>query len=153
MTTDNLIELERSHSTAERTFVRVTFEGEQLLTSADPEHDACRALLARGITGTLVTRWKGAAHDAMRLDIERAAGFRTVDARKDGPRTAPWRPFGGIDGDVTEPAPATCICRCDGTAKTGARVVGGCDDTGQLRLPAHGQTVAAGGERLTAPAE
>lgn len=52
----------------------VRHEGEILLAGThDPEHDACRALLAHGITGTLVTRWRGSRIDSMRMDIARGA--------------------------------------------------------------------------------
>lgn len=52
----------------------VRHEGEILLAGTrDPEHDACRALLAHGITGTLVTRWLGSRIDSMRIDIARGA--------------------------------------------------------------------------------
>ncbi len=39
--------------------------------SRSPEVDACRILRDRGITGTLVTRWKGSSHDSLRIDIEK----------------------------------------------------------------------------------
>ncbi len=73
------IEIEVSHVTSGRTMYRVTYRGTELAVAGDPEHAACRALLAMGVTGSLRTRWKSAAHDAMALDIERGAGRRTSE--------------------------------------------------------------------------
>ena len=56
-----------------------------------PEHDAARALLARGITGTMQTVDE-AGNVRMRLDIEKVAqlAVREDDA---GLRIVKWRPF------------------------------------------------------------
>ena len=45
-------------------------------SSIQPEHDACRALLAQGITGTLVTRHAGEAHQSLAMGIAWGARFR-----------------------------------------------------------------------------
>ena len=87
--------------TASRRF-RVTYQGETLIEEArDPEHEACRALLALRITGTLLTRWKGSNCHAMRLDIERDAGV-TID---DTPRRSQWTPP-PVHEDGAGPRPA-----------------------------------------------
>ena len=65
------------------------------LFADDPEFDACRALLARGVTGRLRTRHAGAAHDAMQMDIARGACRRIEETSKVGPRFARWSPFPG----------------------------------------------------------
>jgi hypothetical protein len=59
----------------------VVFEGDTIVTgSRDPEHDACRALLARGVTGKVTFRHPCCVA-GMIMDIESSAGF-TV---KEGP--------------------------------------------------------------------
>ena len=63
-------------------------------TSTDAERAACRALLALGIKGEMVTRWKGADHDAMSFPhIEAAAKFTIVDEATRGLRKVRWRPM------------------------------------------------------------
>jgi hypothetical protein len=44
--------------------------------SIQPEHDACRALLAQGITGTLVTHHAGEAHPSLAMGIAWGARVR-----------------------------------------------------------------------------
>ena len=57
-------------------------DGDVLLArTADPEHDACRALLSQGITGKLITRWAGSNHDSMILDIEKGARWKAKGCR------------------------------------------------------------------------
>jgi hypothetical protein len=60
--------------------------------SRNPEFDACRALLARGITGTLEVWHKGATFASMRLDIEKGARLTVVDSDSIGPRITRWHP-------------------------------------------------------------
>lgn len=68
-------------------------DGEILIASArDPEHEAARELLNRGITGDLITRWSGSSTIAMRLDIETAAKSRIVEGARTPPLLAVWRP-------------------------------------------------------------
>ena len=72
---------------------RVMLGPKVLVASAtDPEHAACRALLALGITGTLVTRWTGANHDAVRMAIEAGARMSMVEESATGLRRVKWRP-------------------------------------------------------------
>lgn len=102
-----------SRRTSERTFYDATFRGEHLVTSRDPEFAACRALLARGFTGELRTRWVGARHDAMVLDIEHAARRSTFDSRNVGPVLGRFREFSSIkteaDADSECPNHAHCF--------------------------------------------
>lgn len=46
-----------------------------IASTSDPEHDACRLLLAMGCMGTLQTRWRGSEVVALRLDIVTGAGL------------------------------------------------------------------------------
>lgn len=65
--------------------------------SKDPEFDACRALLAKGVTGTVETYTGDRAFPSFRLDIEKGAGL-TIE---DGPRMRirAWRPHFQAGGD------------------------------------------------------
>jgi len=70
----------------------VLLHGEIIVgASLDPEHDAARVLVARGITGTMQTVDE-AGNVRMRLDIEKVAhlAVREDDA---GLRIVKWRPF------------------------------------------------------------
>jgi len=79
---------------------RVLYQGEALIESArNPEHDACRALLARGITGTLEVWHRGASHAGSRIDIACGAKW-TVRETEHGLILAPWVPWtGGTPAD------------------------------------------------------
>ena len=66
-------------------------------SSRDPEFDACRALLAQGITGKLETWWKDGSLPAMILDIAGAARLTVSETEKEGLRLVPWRPFVAVD--------------------------------------------------------
>jgi hypothetical protein len=90
------VEIEFTHVTANGCRYRVTCQGLVLLESTrDPEFDACRRLLARGITGTLETFAPGGAIPRMRLDITCGATRRTLEIDRDGPRIGAWRPHPG----------------------------------------------------------
>ena len=70
----------------------VRHAGEVLVErSRNPEFDACRALLARGITGRLEAWHQGASYPSMRLDIEKAAKL-TVKDGDGGTGFAGWTP-------------------------------------------------------------
>jgi hypothetical protein len=89
---EHRLEIERSHYTSTGARYRVTYLGETLLASArDPEFEACRALLAQGITGTLVSYGPGSLVPRMRVDIEKGAKLATIDSDKDGPRIGRYR--------------------------------------------------------------
>ena len=55
----------------------IAWFGEDILVdgSRDPEHDACRELLAMGITGKVTFRHKGSPHPSMTMTIEKSAQF------------------------------------------------------------------------------
>jgi hypothetical protein len=78
---------------------RATYAGAVLVESSrNPEFDACRALLAQGITGRLETWWRGgSSFPAMILDIEGAARLTVGETDKDGLRLVPWRPFVAVE--------------------------------------------------------
>jgi hypothetical protein len=59
----------------------------------DRKGDACRALLALGITGKLEMWRPGRAWPDMQLDIVRAAKLTVVETEKVGPHFASSRPF------------------------------------------------------------
>ena len=66
----------------------MTYLGEVLIESArDPEFEACRALLARGVRGTLAIFSRGSAVPRARVDIEEGAKLTTIDNATKGPRT------------------------------------------------------------------
>jgi len=69
----------------------VKYLGETIVRgSPDPEHDAARALVARGIVGIAVTVDATGA-PRMRFDIETFAGTRTVERDRSGLSIEPWR--------------------------------------------------------------
>jgi len=72
----------------------VAYAGSVLIKSARiPALDACRALLARGLTGKLqVWRPGSQSHDLV-LDIEQAAGWTVWENEQEGPRFVRWRSF------------------------------------------------------------
>lgn len=86
--------IERTKIVTDGARYRVTREDGTTLIEGSrvPEHDACRALLAEGVTGKLAIWRKGKSHPDMFLDIERAAG-RTVSEGKDGIAFRKWKPF------------------------------------------------------------
>lgn len=71
----------------------VLLNGEEIVHhSADPEHDAARALLARGLTGPFETIRDGVV--VLRFkDIEATARYRTGETKNGGPRTQRWEAF------------------------------------------------------------
>lgn len=61
----------------------------------DPEHDACRALLAKGITGKVTFVHKSTGMAGLTMDVEKSAGRTVRETTKDGrPRTVKFVPFG-----------------------------------------------------------
>ena len=90
---EHRVEIERTHYTSTGARYRVTYLGETLVESArDPTFEACRALLARGITGTLVTYGPGSSVPRLRVHIEQGAKLMTIDNANDGPRFGRYRP-------------------------------------------------------------
>lgn len=73
---------------------RVHYEGEVVIASTRvPALDACRALLARGITGRLEVwrAWK-TFHD-LSVDIEKGARLTVRENAQHGPRFGKWSPL------------------------------------------------------------
>jgi hypothetical protein len=60
-------------------------------SSRTPEFDACRVLLAKGITGQLEVWHTGAAFPALGLDITKGAGLTVEESDRVGPRFARWQ--------------------------------------------------------------
>jgi hypothetical protein len=81
--------------TAERSQrYRTTYLGSILIESSrNPEFDACRALLARGVTGKLRVWRSGRASADMCLDIERGTGLTIRETDDRGLRLVRWEPF------------------------------------------------------------
>ena len=74
----------------------MTYLGETLIESArDPEYEACRALLAKGVKGKMVTYSPGSLVARMRIDIETGAKLTILETAKAGPRAARYRPHPG----------------------------------------------------------
>jgi hypothetical protein len=91
--TERRVEIEPTHYRSTGARYRVTYLGETLIESArDPEFEACRALLAKGVTGTMVTYSPGSSVPSLRVDIEKGAELATVDNAYDGPRFRRYRP-------------------------------------------------------------
>ena len=62
--------------------------------SYDPEHAACRALVAKGFTGSAEFWSQDIDHPRMLIrDIEKAAQFTVSESGAHGPRVIPYEPF------------------------------------------------------------
>ena len=59
----------------------------------NPEYDACRVLLAMGITGRLEIWHPGVAYPASAIDIERGARWTILETERESPRIVRWRSF------------------------------------------------------------
>jgi hypothetical protein len=101
---EHRVEIARSHTTRGGARYRVTYKGETLIEAAhDPEHEACRALLARGIKGTMVTYFPFEMTPRMKVDIEKGAKLTTIENARQGPRTIRHRPHpGSLQDDDAE---------------------------------------------------
>jgi hypothetical protein len=98
---------ERSHR------YRVKFRGSVLIANCRvPGLDACRALLALGITGTLEMWRAGKMWPDMELDIERGAKLTVEESDRQTPRFIRWRP--------REDASANASRGSEGSARTRA---------------------------------
>jgi len=89
----------------------VTYRGAMLVENTrTPAFAACRALLARGITGRLEVWRPGKASADMQLDIETGAGLTISETDAHGLQVVPWRPFAQdpqnapLSSDVRAPA-------------------------------------------------
>ena len=74
----------------------VAYQGETIISgSRIPEFDACRVLLARGLTGTLVLTDAVTGKNRLSLDIERGAKLTVREDQNRAPRLAKWKRFDG----------------------------------------------------------
>ena len=79
----------------------VIYDGKLLVErSRDPECDAARALLAKGITGKLTMRDGKTGMPRTIINIEKAAGLKVTDERRDGLR---FRRY--VNPDNSPPSP------------------------------------------------
>jgi hypothetical protein len=91
------VELEPIGLTEHGRRYRVTYAGETLVEARrNPIFDACRALLARGITGRLEVWRRGKASADMQLDIERGACLAICETATVSLRVVPWQPYPDI---------------------------------------------------------
>ena len=73
----------------------VKLDGQTIVSrSRDPEYDAARALLARGLTGRFETIDATTGKPRMRFDIEKAARLCVVEEDGRRPRLRRWSPPG-----------------------------------------------------------
>jgi hypothetical protein len=94
------IDVERTHNTSTGPRFRVTYLGEMLVEGArTPLFDACRVLLARGITGKLVMYSPGGSEPRAAVDIEKGAELTIIENAKEGPRIARYRPHPASAGE------------------------------------------------------
>ena len=90
---EHRVDIEPTHYTSTGARYRVTYLGETLIQSArDPAFEACRALLAKGVKGRLVTYSPGSSVPRVRVDIETGARLTTIDNATEGPRIGHYRP-------------------------------------------------------------
>jgi hypothetical protein len=85
----------------------VGFAGEIIVEgSTNPEHDACRAMKARGFTGTLLLCDCNTGKERSRIDIERGAKWYMAEDQR-GFRLRAWTPYPGKvlagTGETSEP--------------------------------------------------
>jgi hypothetical protein len=79
----------------------VEFAGELIVEgSNNPEHDACRALLANGITGPLLLLDCATGKERSRIDIERGALWLVSEEQR-GFRVRRWAPTDAEDSPRT----------------------------------------------------
>ena len=68
-------------------------DGVYLLTSRDPNCEACRALLALGIVGTVRFGRDGRAEHDLSMDIERGAGWSASEGVTQAVRLLRYKPL------------------------------------------------------------
>jgi hypothetical protein len=88
------VELEPLGLTEHGQRYRVTHAGETLVEGRrNPIFDACRVLLARGISGRLEVWRRGKTSADMQLDIERGAGLAIKETATESLRIVTWEPW------------------------------------------------------------
>ena len=71
----------------------IEFGGEVLVSdSKDPECELARALLARGITGTVTLHNSNTGKPRIAINIEKCAKLTVRETRSHGPQFVKWRP-------------------------------------------------------------
>ena len=92
MTDDHKITIEPTNIRGERgQHYRVIYKGAILIEDTrNPEYDACRVLLAMGITGKLETWRPDRQAPCLRLDIEKGARVTVEEGQRGGPRLRRW---------------------------------------------------------------
>jgi hypothetical protein len=92
MTSDHKINIEPPNNRGERgQHYRVMYKGAILIKDTrNPEYDACRVLLAMGITGKLEAWRKNRQAPCLRLDIESGANVTVEEGQRVGPRLRRW---------------------------------------------------------------
>jgi hypothetical protein len=99
-TTRMRVDIESIGLTEQGQRYRATYAGDILAEGRrNPIFDACRALLARGITGWLEVWRTGKTSADMQLDIERGAGLAICETATESLRVVPWR----SRPDITSP--------------------------------------------------
>ena len=84
---EHRIDIQCTRYTATGARYRVTYLGKVLIESArDPEYEACRVLLTKGVRGTLAIFSRGSSVPRARVDIEEGAKLTTIDNASKGPR-------------------------------------------------------------------
>jgi hypothetical protein len=74
-------------------YYRVNFGNEILVARTfKPFHDACRALVARGLTGP-AEHWSEGRHIMTSRAIESSANFTVIENEIDGPRITKYVPY------------------------------------------------------------
>ena len=90
---DARVVIQFTHYTSKTSRYRVLYDGQTLIESTDdPEYDGCRALLAKGITGTFVTFSPGSSTPRARVNIERGAKLMILETERHGPKLVPYKP-------------------------------------------------------------
>lgn len=80
--------------------------------SRDPEHDAARELVRRGVTGVMATRWAGSPHLATRpRPIKAVAGRAAVERVSRGLQIEPYRVADGQEAPTPHTYPPTAAAR------------------------------------------
>ena len=88
------VEIERTNLTENGQRYRVMYAGEILAEGRlNPIFDACRALLARGITGRLEVWRRGKISADMQLDIAKGAALAMEESDKKSIRLRRWVPM------------------------------------------------------------
>lgn len=89
------VTIEPTHINKQRQFYKATYDNEVIVSQSwDPEFAACRALLKRGLVGSVHFFRAGNPNPSLIVhDLERAAGYRSYETDRVGPALKKWRPY------------------------------------------------------------